>query len=315
MFKDLFAANHSVRVVRIDGEQSFSCPVVRVSDSPEDLRHLLRACFSKRLARFVNVTRQQPSASRFVTDMVTAFRSYGEEHPSYHEISATIRLGDKYKIGELYVRSVEYLKRCFPSTLSSWTALNCYSPSNWINFEEIGVINIARATGELSLLPTALLTIICGWKSPHGTGIVHDLTHEDEFAVREYYPSPEDVTVCFDGKTKLHSATITVVMRTFKPAPASDCKTPANCRPALRAVLVGLEKSLDPLLTGNPFGGYEAFVRAPEGLDVCAPCLAMVQRRNLKEHKDVWDRLPELLGIDVPGWKQEPPPPQASNAA
>ena len=52
VFKTLFAdRSHATRTVHIDEEQAISCPVVRVSDSPADLRYLLRACFSKRLGR------------------------------------------------------------------------------------------------------------------------------------------------------------------------------------------------------------------------------------------------------------------------
>lgn len=53
VFKALFARQHPLRNVHMDGVPSFPCPVVQVSDSPEDLRHLLRACFSKQLRRFV----------------------------------------------------------------------------------------------------------------------------------------------------------------------------------------------------------------------------------------------------------------------
>ena len=58
VFKALFAdRSHATwndsRNVHIDEEQTITCPVVRVSDSPADLRHLLRACFSKRLGRWV----------------------------------------------------------------------------------------------------------------------------------------------------------------------------------------------------------------------------------------------------------------------
>lgn len=55
VFKALFAErDHELRKVPLGGNQTFQCPVVRVTDPPEDLRHLLRACFSKRLGRCVD---------------------------------------------------------------------------------------------------------------------------------------------------------------------------------------------------------------------------------------------------------------------
>ena len=55
VFKALFAAgHHGMRNVRIDEAQTISCLVVHLSDPPEDLRYLLRACFSGRLERCVH---------------------------------------------------------------------------------------------------------------------------------------------------------------------------------------------------------------------------------------------------------------------
>ena len=51
VFKQLFADSRVVRTVPMDQEQTFSCPVVHVSDSPEDLRYVLRTCSSKRPGR------------------------------------------------------------------------------------------------------------------------------------------------------------------------------------------------------------------------------------------------------------------------
>ena len=55
VFKTLFAdRGHAVRNVSIDEGQVISCPIVHISDSPQDMRCLLRVCFfSKRLGRSV----------------------------------------------------------------------------------------------------------------------------------------------------------------------------------------------------------------------------------------------------------------------
>ena len=42
VFKEIFSEPHSVRHVSVHGGHDFPCPVVRLSDSPHDLRHLLR---------------------------------------------------------------------------------------------------------------------------------------------------------------------------------------------------------------------------------------------------------------------------------
>ncbi|KAI1795389.1 hypothetical protein LXA43DRAFT_39965 [Ganoderma leucocontextum] len=283
VFKDMFAerrANPGMGEVL-----ALSCLVVHVSDSPEDLRHLLRVCFSRRLGSL-----------------------YEERSPSYDEISAAIRLGDKYKITDLYSQSLAYLKRYFPSNFDSWNALSVCGPPGWETVEDIGAINLARFTGELSILPSAFVACICA--GPEATGIGHGIARKD---VTHEHLSPDDLTVCFNGKTGLRMATVTAFLRTMKPTVSQDCTASSACRRALREVLLNLEEHIEYLLSGNPFAGYEKVFGTRASLAVCSPCSAMVRERSLKERKDVWDRLPELLGIDVPGWKEQPPPPPLSH--
>lgn len=35
---------------------------------------------------------------------------------------------------------------------------------------------------------------------------------------------------------------------------------------------------------------------------LCSMCMAMVEKRDWKENKVLWNCFPELLGIQVPGW-------------
>ncbi|PIL26281.1 hypothetical protein GSI_12037 [Ganoderma sinense ZZ0214-1] len=295
VFKEIFEADgHPVRNVRMGKVQDFPCPVVHVSDSPEDLRCLLRACLSKRLSCL-----------------------YDEQYPPYNDISAAIRLGDKYKITQLYSQALDYLKFYFPSSFNNWRELKDYTPPGWEKFEQIGVINLARLTGELSLLPSAF--IACVWAEsgkPELEGIGHGFTKED--GTRDLL-SPGDLTVCFEAQSRLCRAAITTAMRTFKPVASPECKMPAACKKALRNVLLSLEQKVDEPVSGDPFTPYDHFVTAPGGLAVCPPCTDMVLERSKKERKAVWDRLPELLRIEVPGWVKEPqalpPPPQSQSGA
>ena len=43
VFRDLFAQDHPTCNVSMNGKYDIPCPVVQLSDSPEELRHLLRA--------------------------------------------------------------------------------------------------------------------------------------------------------------------------------------------------------------------------------------------------------------------------------
>ena len=305
VFKDMFLVDgHAVRTVPMGKVQAFPCPVVHVPDSPEDLRYLLRVCFSKRLERCVYVGSFSDFV-HFIADDVKC-SLYDEREPSFNEISAAIRLGNKYKITELYAQSLEYLKCYFPSNFDKWHALKDYTPPGWELYEELGVVSLARLTGEFSLLPAAFIACICAPSAdPETLGIGHGFTCEDGSEERL---SPGDLTVCLEGKTRLRAATITAFLRTFKPTISPACETPPACKKALRSVLLNLEERVDDLVSGDPLTQYERSVGPPEnpGIAVCSPRTIMVRERSSKERKDVWGRLPELLGIDVPGWGEEP---------
>ena len=53
VFNAKFADQHPTRDVQFDDQHSFSCPVVHLTDSPEDLRHILRAYVSGKQTRQV----------------------------------------------------------------------------------------------------------------------------------------------------------------------------------------------------------------------------------------------------------------------
>ncbi len=58
VFKEIFQADgHAVRSVCVGKEEAFPCAIVHVSDCPEDLRYLLRFCFSTRMERCAILTR------------------------------------------------------------------------------------------------------------------------------------------------------------------------------------------------------------------------------------------------------------------
>ena len=243
------------------------------------------------------------SCDRAVATDATSYRLYDELEPSYHEISAAIRLGDKYKITALYSQSMEYLKRHFTSNLDSWLELNLYNPPAWEEIESIGAINLGRMTGELSILPAAFLACIC--MDIHcGQGIGHGITLNDGSK------EPDDLTTCFDGKSSIRTATATATLRVFKPIVSTQCRTSATCKKALRDVLLNFEDNVDVLLNSNPFSDYTRFLESAM-VEVCPACTTMIRARSRKEHKDVWNRLPELLGIDVPGWEKPEKPSRA----
>ena len=244
------------------------------------------------------VCRQSYLLHRSVCADLSAYRLYDERQPSFNEISAAIRLGDKYELTELYAQSLEYLKHYYPSTFDSWTELTDYGPPDWEASEVIGVINLARFTGEPSILPSAFVACLCA--EPTTSAIARGITREDGSLERL---SPDDLVVCLEGISSLRVASITAIFRTFEPVVSAECITVSACKRALRDTLLGLKDDIEHLLYGDPFARYQLSV-TEDGMKTCPSCSAMVSQRSLAERRDIWERLPELFGIDVPGWKE-----------
>ena len=112
-------------------------------------------------------------------------------------------------------------------------------PPGWVASGAIGVVNLARLTGELSVLPSAFIACICSEAAAYS--IAHGVTREDGALERL---SPEDLIVCFESQSGLRAASITAVFRTFKPVVSQKCKTVHTCKTALRDVLIDLEENV-----------------------------------------------------------------------
>ncbi|RDX49002.1 hypothetical protein OH76DRAFT_619227 [Lentinus brumalis] len=158
----------------------------------------------------------------------------------------------------------------------------------------MGVINLARLSGELSLLPVAVMS--CTRLSDIARGFTREDGSQETLA-------PDDLDVCFKAKTELRKASMRVLFDTLAPTAAPECKAPATCSDVIRAALIGLHSRLDDLLDNDPFFPYTTYVKIEDGkFGVCDACLAMMEDRCWRGRQKLWDRLPEVLRINVPGW-------------
>ncbi|KAI1792218.1 hypothetical protein LXA43DRAFT_887864 [Ganoderma leucocontextum] len=291
VFKELFSQSHPTRTLSIDGQQ-FSCPVVRVTDSVQDLRHVLRGCMPKH------------TGSLFATTVV----------PSFDIVSAAIRLGQKYKIIDMYQEGLSFLKGHYTDSLDTWNEIDTWSPTGWDDLQAIGVINLARSTGELSLLPTAFMVCAVLLQS----NLVHGFTREDG---SQEHLTLDDIGRCLEAKDRLREASVIAHFRALTPAVAPACKASSQCARTFKHAFrgKGMEANVhlmmtDDVLLNTPLRYFET---KDGNYTLCQPCVAMVDERDRKENLALWNRLPGLLGIDVPAWGESaaapaPAPPVAA---
>lgn len=194
---------------------------------------------------------------------------------------------------QLYEQSLSLLKEHFTDNFETWSGHSSWVPAGFSKVAAIGVVNLARLTGEVSMLPSALIACLM-----LGSGIVNGFERED--GTKETL-TLEDLSICIRAQATLRTATVRSIIRRFKRTVSADCKTKDSCRAALRDALYGIEEVTDVLITGDPFAPYTSFLKDGK-IRLCASCMNMLEERDDKERQEIWKRLPDLFGIEVPGW-------------
>ncbi|KAL1938142.1 hypothetical protein VTO73DRAFT_11971 [Trametes versicolor] len=265
VFKDMFSLPQPPQAAPDD----LPCHVVHVSDSPEDLRHVLRIYMAK----------SDPNP-------------FTRDEPTFDAISATIRLGHKYQIERLVGHSIEYLKQYFTEDLDTWSENDGQGPPGFTTPQAIGLVNLAHLTGETSLLRTAYLTCC-----KLGANIVDGLVRED--GTREHL-SMEDLGLCFAAKSRLTQEALANVIYIFAPPVSPTCTNPTMCGAQL-ALLTKCAGTIfaEPLALIGPFVSIRKIMWAAAERDpiLCRHCWALLNRRDVERRTGLWKQLPNIFGL------------------
>ncbi|TFK88121.1 hypothetical protein K466DRAFT_598906 [Polyporus arcularius HHB13444] len=261
-----------------DSTDDLPCPAIHVTDSARDWRNVLRLLM--------------PNSRSFALIAAKTL--------TFDAVSACIRLGKKYQMTELYSECVQFLRNHYTTDFDRWTGHAYWAPPSFSDLHAIGVVNLARLTGEASILPTALLacTLL-------RSDILRGFTRAD--GTQEILGA-EDLARCFDAKERVVEVTIAARLRTFHPEVSAQCKSGPRCRVALCSALRMLEQKIssrqaaeEPRRVGDPLGPATS-VCSYDQLGLCTACEDMVRVRDLQAHKELWNRLPEIVGVEVAGW-------------
>ncbi|KAI0742412.1 hypothetical protein C8Q80DRAFT_1109297, partial [Daedaleopsis nitida] len=277
VFSDMFKLANPSQVETTDG-----CKIVPMRETPDDIRHVLRALLLLRISPTIN------------------------GYPNYETLSALVRFSHKYQIGGLLQQSLAYLHYHFTTDLDTWCASPSHVPDSFELVQAIGVVNLAYLTNTLSILPTALSVccllpgkdLIGGFKRTDGT--------------RERL-SEEDLAFIFDAKHHFMLTMTAATLRVFDQYVHSEwCDSKDECRRAACLVLFRLEAAPDLLASAHPFVPWEEYVRYFQGMDpdwkcptveMCSLCCEFREERFKMEQRKIWKDLPALFGLEIPGWK------------
>lgn len=292
VFEDMFSLPQPSDPTSSASPAQDVCPVVHLSDSPEDLRHVLRAYMPTGGPRYLSVACK-------VSAKLTLARSvfFSKEPPgySYDAISAAVRLGHKYQMSDLLDNAIDYLKAYYPIDFDAWYAYQQYGPPSFKMAHHIGLVNLARLVDDAELLIMALL-VCC---TIDDTDIIHGFARED--GAREQL-ALSDIGLCFVARARLTAASVQIMLRVCRPEVSAACKTERVCSAGFDSVLMALEAIEDPAVIANPDPGFDAigFDDAFCAAGVCVHCKEMVKERNLRERKAAWKKLPAIFGIELP---------------
>lgn len=213
--------------------------------------------------------------------------------PSYAAIAAAARLGHKYQMTSLLEQAVDYLKTYYTNDYVSWITRGLFVAPNFSDVHSIGVLNLVRLLGETSLLPTAVLAccqlnlrLVRGFARADGT--------------REQL-TPDDLALCVTAKTRLVQESVRVALLTIQPRLSKACKTAAQCERGFGKLVRKAADRVREIATADPFVCPLVRLECHLGGDLCHSCWLSAQNRGVMERREVWTRLPKILGLEDPG--------------
>ena len=284
VFSDVFSSASSNSSKTLD-----HAPVVHLSDSPEDLRHLLRALLPNRQRWFVYFSLfSEPFCSQSRNTSLFATRKASPLQ--FNQLSALVRLAHKYQIDDLQAQAVSALETYFvPDLASLATRSPAFKAPEGCGIE---MIYLARLLDMPNLLPFAFYCatfvggrVANGWSLEDGT-------------VRHL--EPDDLRRYIDGYGKLRARAESMLARIFDIIPqAGECVDLEDCGDALEKIYARDIKPLkdDPYLLRS-----WKVVKPREKYGLCRACVGMLETRFRAERAALWNELPSIFDLAVEGW-------------
>ena len=225
---------------------------------------------------------------------------------TFDELSSVIRLAHKYNVPQVLDQALASLRDL---GFAASFAAHCSHPLPLGNSPlaldpsfSIAVVNLARLTNTPSLLPLALYH--CAYL---GSDVLDGWAREDGTLERL---SDADLRRCVDGRAALaheHAVFIFSVFHDTVCGAAAGCTRPGLCSAGLRngqRALVCLE-GLAARYHMLHHSWVEAVTTLGDGKNVCAGCAREMLERTRKEQRRIFDKLPQIFGVEVEGWGAE----------
>ncbi|KAL6298843.1 hypothetical protein BKA93DRAFT_830342 [Sparassis latifolia] len=256
---------------RADADIVDGCPVLYVADYPDDLIYLLRVFYDDRANRM---------ASRGLCVLM--------------EVEALTRMAIKYQVADVRNDCVSRMRSFFTDQFADWDKHMSHggSRSDSIRLEAqneaISAVNLARLTGQHSMLPTALLLCCDIPQDELAAGVRLRNGRLDRL-------SPEDLKKCEEGRKTIKKAHLVGRGQICHFGTAgSDCPRKWACAEVLAGWLstdrIALERCSDQFnLAEHELCDY---------YKLCEQCSVTVRASIIDYRRAFWKMLPSFFKLD-----------------
>ncbi|KAI1787700.1 hypothetical protein LXA43DRAFT_683479 [Ganoderma leucocontextum] len=280
IFRDLFSLPNADAATT---ETMDGCPIVRVSDSSHDIRHLfLVLCCGKNYY--------------YDGDALIA--------APFEVLASLIRMAHKYAVPDILDHALSRLKKYYTDDLAAWRDAEMRARYVATKVEHaLTVVELARLTNTSSLLPTAFL--LCTELLPS-----YYLSEEGVPSALGIAMLPiSDQLTLISARGDVMHACAERTLRLLATVPCRGCRTPAACN-------VSREAPLSAIRDRNVFPDpplYEQDVLKPMATTLwgdtpwrrfCGSCREALTEADETESQWIWSSLPGIFGmkLDKDSW-------------
>ncbi|KAJ3553588.1 hypothetical protein NM688_g3528 [Phlebia brevispora] len=253
-----------------DQESMDGCPVIHVSDEPQDFSVFLGLIYNT-LEFFV-----------------------GDELPEWSVVKIMVVLGDKYDAQGLHAEGVRRLKLFFPRDVSEWGEEAGFS---FYDEDIVSIVNATRTLGTPELHAAALY--LCS--SQPITAILRGINGEEGVEAL----CPEDLRRCLYGRENMANTWFGLHTKLFSvfPLPEMQCLTPQKCPKAVESLRSAATrhalKYLTPDHAYDPVSedSWERLWVKVEKYGLCLSCRKFYEARLLGIRQNFLDGLQERFTL------------------
>ncbi|KAJ7611812.1 hypothetical protein FB45DRAFT_843901 [Roridomyces roridus] len=286
VFKDMLSFPQPADEQLVD-----DCPLVHLTDSPEEVTVFLKAIF--------------------VPDYFMPFPANTE----YEIIRGCLRLSHKYGVEHLRLRALIHLSSGLRTTLSQYDdARYCYGSEalgrpqsdmkSWQALDapsEMSSIQLAREVDAPWVLPLAFY-VLSNSLVQRGTTSAKEVVRETTCNGISVAISAEDQDSFLSGHIRQVQFRATGVLGCFlDPVKIPNCKSPMRCLEG-RLSATNRVCRTDSIFPSSPLDVWNEDAWDEFEEQFCSTCLAFLRARHQSKRRELWDDLPKMYGL--PPWEE-----------